>query len=78
MDKEFARSKAGHDADTLYLIIGSAPNGKVLLVDGKHHKLANPKLKNVKHLTLIRGHAERTTGTDAEIRRILAAFKAQL
>jgi ribosomal protein L14E/L6E/L27E len=75
MNKEFALSKAGHDAGTLYWILGEAQNGKALLVDGKHHKLANPKLKNLKHLTLISGHAERKTGTDAEVRRIIAAMK---
>ncbi|MDR2361075.1 MAG: KOW domain-containing RNA-binding protein [Oscillospiraceae bacterium] len=73
---KFAKSVAGRDSGTLYLIIGE-DKGNVLLVDGKHHKLQNPKRKNPKHLKPIAGTAERLTGTDAEIRRILAIKKAR-
>ncbi|MDR3149787.1 MAG: KOW domain-containing RNA-binding protein [Oscillospiraceae bacterium] len=73
---EFAKSTAGHDAGILYLIIGE-DKGKFLLTDGKHHKLQNPKRKNPKHLKLISGTAKRITGTDAEIRKILAVKKAR-
>ncbi|MDR0819457.1 MAG: KOW domain-containing RNA-binding protein [Oscillospiraceae bacterium] len=71
----FAVSVAGHDAGTLYLVVGKDKD-RVLVADGKHHKQDNPKRKNLKHLRFVPGQAERLTGTDAEIRRILAALKS--
>jgi hypothetical protein len=82
--KGFAFSTAGHDSGTLYLITG-AEKTKLLLVDGKRHKLDKPKLKNIKHLTFlpesvyerVKARMEREDLTDAEIRRVLAIVKAR-
>ncbi len=47
----FAVSQAGHDKDTLYVII--AQEGSfVYLCDGKFHTLEKPKKKSMKHIGL--------------------------
>ncbi|MDR0859061.1 MAG: KOW domain-containing RNA-binding protein [Oscillospiraceae bacterium] len=69
------RSLAGRDKGTLYLKVGESP-GRVLVVDGKYHKLAKPKAKNPKHLQLLGLEVEPVNGTDKEIRRKLLTFKA--
>ncbi len=47
----FAISGAGHDKDTLYVII--AQDAKyVYLCDGKYHTLEKPKKKSMKHVTI--------------------------
>ena len=45
----FARSKAGHDKDSLYVIIEESEDF-YLLCDGDKRKLSNPKKKNKKHI----------------------------
>ncbi|MBQ6695965.1 MAG: KOW domain-containing RNA-binding protein [Lachnospiraceae bacterium] len=49
----FAISKAGHDKDTLYVIVAQE-EGFVYLCDGKYHTLEKPKKKSVKHINLCR------------------------
>lgn len=49
---KFARSKAGHDKDRIYVITGEDAE-YVYLVDGKLRKTANPKRKRKKHIQLI-------------------------
>ena len=49
---QYARSIAGHDSGQLYVII-SSETGKVSVADGKSKKLANPKVKNAKHIQII-------------------------
>ncbi len=68
------RSIAGHDTGTLYLVLG-VENGRVLVCDGKHHKLGSAKRKNPKHLRFVAEAPERINGTDAELRKILAIIK---
>ena len=43
------RSRAGHDKDELYVIIGRDERC-VYVCDGRHHPLGSPKRKNPKHL----------------------------
>ena len=43
------RSIKGRDKDRLSVVLSSSDN-KVYISDGKEHKLAEPKLKNPKHL----------------------------
>lgn len=45
-------SKAGHDRDRLYIVLG-ARNGMLLAADGVHSHINKPKRKNEKHLQLI-------------------------
>lgn len=47
-----ATSKAGHDINTLYVII-RVDNEYLYLVNGKNHSLKNPKRKNIKHIQVI-------------------------
>ncbi len=42
-------STAGHDKGNLMIVAGFAEN-RVLLADGKEHKLEKPKIKNPKHI----------------------------
>ena len=49
---ELATSKAGHDKDRLYLIIGEE-DGYVLLCDGRLRGVTNPKKKKKKHIQII-------------------------
>ncbi len=47
----FCRSKSGHDAGTVYIVVDTDMNIKV--ADGRYKCLENPKIKNPKHLELI-------------------------
>lgn len=49
----FAVSKAGHDKDTIYLIVREEAE-YVYLADGKYKTLENPKKKNKKHIQIIK------------------------
>lgn len=52
MTGDFARSKAGHDKDKIYVII-EEDNEYVYLADGEHKKVDHPKKKKKKHVQLI-------------------------
>ena len=43
-------SKAGHDINQVYLVIGVTEKGYLELADGKIRSLTNPKIKNAKHV----------------------------
>jgi len=45
------RSKAGHDKDRVYVILGLR-DSRLICVDGKYRKVGNPKLKNISHIML--------------------------
>ncbi len=47
----FAISKAGHDKDTLYVIVEQDAR-YVFLCDGKYHTLEKPKKKAMKHVSV--------------------------
>lgn len=49
---ELATSKAGHDKDRLYLIIGEEGDS-VFLCDGRLRSVSNPKKKKKKHIQII-------------------------
>ena len=49
---ELATSKAGHDKDRLYLVIGEKDDC-VLLCDGRLRGVTNPKKKKKKHIQII-------------------------
>ena len=77
-----ARSGAGHDRGTLYLVLERTEK-TALLADGKRRKLAHPKQKNLKHVVFLPYSAlEAVSGklqgplTDAGIRRARAAASA--
>lgn len=76
------RSRAGHDKDQLYIIIGVSKE-YVTLSDGKHHPADKPKRKNKKHLQIIHVYDE-TVGRkledggrvpDEEVRALIRSHK---
>lgn len=74
-----AVSRAGHDRDTVYVVVDSDPE-YVWLVDGRRRLLANPKKKKRKHVQIIRhlpdGLAEQIQAVtlDAHVRKIISAY----
>ncbi len=46
---DFALSLAGHDKGEVYVVIGREGD-RLLLSDGRHHGLDNPKKKNPRHV----------------------------
>ena len=66
------KSKAGHDKDTFAVVVDVTPK-EILICDGKHHKLENPKGKNPKHIVATKKVVE-LPQTDKQIRRILNAL----
>ncbi len=43
------KSKAGKDAGRYYIIL-KAEGQRCLVTDGRHRRVSNPKVKNIKHL----------------------------
>ena len=83
---EFATSKAGHDKDRLYLIVGEEGE-YVYLCDGRLRGVEHPKKKKKKHIQIIHSSAQDTllqsikqylpgeeTGIDRQIRETLEAY----
>ncbi len=71
------RSLAGHDKGWLYLVL-RVEAGFVWVADGKHHTLAQPKKKSLKHLAPMGAEAELSAvGCDAHIRKAIKRLKAQ-
>ncbi len=80
-----AYSKAGHDGQTLYMIVGEE-DGYVYLSDGRLKPLAHPKKKNKKHIQPVRQDyggdvRERLLAgkpvRDEEIRRAIKMFQTK-
>ena len=77
----FARSKAGHDKDTLYVIL-DRDDRFVYLSDGRLKTVSNPKKKKEKHLQFIASQAEEVIAkmnsglevTDGDVRRSLKLY----
>ncbi len=70
-------SLAGHDKGVFSVIVAINEKG-ILVCDGKHHRLSNPKLKNEKHLKFT-GHSveiEKLTSDRAVRRGIFAELSA--
>lgn len=72
---EFATSKAGHDKDRLYLIVGEEGEC-VYLCDGRLRGVEHPKKKKKKHIqiilssatdTLVQKIKQRTPGEDGSV-----------
>ncbi|MFA9376757.1 MAG: RNA-binding protein [Lachnotalea sp.] len=80
-----ATSKAGHDKNAIYVIIGNE-NEYLYLVNGKNHLLENPKKKNIKHIQVIKHVDEdfqnKLTGNnkiqDEDIKRVIKLYGLEL
>ncbi|TCL58010.1 hypothetical protein EDD76_107125 [Kineothrix alysoides] len=53
----FATSKAGHDKDTVYIIV-QEDTEYVYLADGKYKDTEHPKKKNKKHIQIIKKESD--------------------
>lgn len=78
-------STQGRDKDNYYVCVTDAADGFVFVCDGKSHKMAKPKRKNVKHLKrtglTLTAIAEKIAGGkkvfDSEIGSSLRNIRAQ-
>lgn len=68
------KSKAGHDAGNLYMIIDEDER-YVYLADGKYKTLDKLKKKNKQHIQIIHGVHETKELTDTYIKRIIHCNK---
>ncbi|NLL77450.1 MAG: hypothetical protein GX235_09425 [Clostridiales bacterium] len=53
----FATSKAGHDKDTVYIIV-EEDSEYVYVADGKYRTIEHPKKKNKKHIQIIKKNSD--------------------
>ena len=61
MTVRFAKVKAGHDKDHIYMVAGEDEN-RVFLVNGTTKKMQNPKKKSKKHIQIIKNPPKNITG----------------
>lgn len=80
-----ASSKAGHDKNTVYVII-KEETAYVYLADGRTRTLETPKRKNKKHIQIIKkcqepdlaGNIKNGNADDADIRRVLKRYRMSI
>ena len=72
----FCKSIAGHDKDTIYLIIKEEKD-YVYVVDGKYKRLESPKKKNKKHIEWISSiyNVDENGLRDEDVRKAIKAYK---
>ncbi len=71
-----ARSKCGHDAGKVYVII-QVDEAYVYLVDGRIRTLDKPKKKKKKHVQIICNQHDVTDATDVSIKRLLKEWSKE-
>jgi ribosomal protein L14E/L6E/L27E len=79
---QVVRSNAGRDAGAIYMVIGLKTPAVVLLVDGRVRKMAKPKTKNIRHISILCSIDQDITVkvasgkeiTDEDIRRAIRAY----
>lgn len=67
------RSLVGRDKGK-FMVVVSMENGFVYLADGKERKLASPKKKNAKHVSLTKTAVNTKDLTDKGLRALLREF----
>ena len=72
-----AKSKAGHDKDSTYLII-NIEGTHVYLANGRTKTLANPKKKKIKHMQVVRQKQNIDGIDDVGIKRIIKVFDKEM
>ncbi|MBR6651195.1 MAG: KOW domain-containing RNA-binding protein [Clostridia bacterium] len=55
------RSVCGRDRKRLFVIVDICDDGRVLVADGKLHKLSCPKKKNLRHIKVLAAENEEVT-----------------
>lgn len=68
------RADAGRDCGGLFTVV-SADETYCFIADGKSRKLASPKRKNIKHISLTGGMIELNDITDKKLRKLLADMR---
>lgn len=71
-----AKSKAGHDKDTVYVIY-KLDEAYVYLVDGKLKTIGKPKKKKYKHIQIINKKYDITAADDTAIKGILKKYNRE-
>ncbi len=84
------RATAGREQGELFCVVGvDQEQGKLLLADGKHRRMACPKRKKLGHVETLSDHLhmyqhpaiqklrEGIPPSNKELRRALAAFRAE-
>lgn len=67
-------SNAGRDKNCLMAVVGEK-DGFLLVADGKKRKVSKPKLKNIRHISVITGHlSPKELLSDKSIRRALREY----
>lgn len=82
---EFAKSKAGHDKEEIFIIVNKEEE-YVYLVDGKSRILDKPKKKKIKHIQVINQideELQRKLETnlilrDEDIKRAIKSYKQKI
>ncbi len=81
------RATAGRDSEGLFCVVGTDPQGLLLIADGKRRKMARPKRKKLGHVELLASEFDHPAIqklkqgealSDKALRRALAAFRDQL
>ncbi len=81
------RATAGRDSEGLFCVVGTDPQGLLLIADGKRRRWARPKRKKLGHVELltdgfdhpaIQKLRQGEALSDKALRRALAAFRDQL
>ena len=81
------RATAGRDSEGLFCVVGSDPQGLLLIADGKRRKWARPKRKKLRHVELltdgfnhpaIQKLKQGEALSDQALRWALSAFRDQL
>ena len=79
----FARSIAGHDKGTLYVIVGESA-GRYMMSDGRLKPVCDPKIKNAKHVQIMKAHVSEDTiklikecggGVNEAVKRAIKLYK---
>jgi ribosomal protein L14E/L6E/L27E len=78
---QLVRSHAGRDRDHVYLVVGLKTPTMVLMADGRDRKVANPKKKNIRHISVLKSIdkgvaakiASNLAVTDEEVRQAIHA-----
>ncbi len=69
------KSLKGRDKDKYFCVV-CIEDGYVYLCDGKEHKLAKPKRKNIKHLKVTNTVlSEKSYNTNKSLRKALAVYR---
>ena len=76
------RSVCGRDRKRLFVIVDVCDDGRVMVADGKLHKLACPKKKNLRHIKVLAAENDEITSLidagDAALEKFLWEFEENL